>query len=51
MVGLYFQNEIWLSTYLGPKKVFDSDPNPKNCPEGPKKYKKAQNLAELKTKR
>ena len=34
-----------------PKKVFKPDPNPKNSPEGPKKSKKAQNLAGLKTKK
>ena len=36
--------------YAGTKKVFEQDPNPKNSPEGPEKSKKAQNLAELKTK-
>ena len=33
------------------QKVFEPDPNPKNSPEGPKNGKKAQNLAELKTKK
>ena len=36
---------------IGPQKVFEPDPNPKNSPEGPEKCKKAQNLAEFKTKR
>ena len=40
--------------YVGPKKVFEADSNPKNSPKGPKrpqKREKAPNLAELKTKR
>ena len=36
---------------VGPKNVFGPDPNPKNSPEGPKKFKKAQNEAKLKLKR
>ena len=37
--------------YRGPIKVFEPDLNPKNGAERPKKGKKAQNLAEVKTKK
>ena len=37
--------------YVGHKNVFESDLNPKNSPQRPKKGKKAQNLAEVKTKK
>ena len=48
-IGLYFQNKC--SMYRGPIKVFEPDLNPKNSAERPKKGKKAQNLAEVKTKK
>ena len=37
--------------YVCPKNVFEADPNPKIAPKGPKRAKKAQNLAEVKAKR
>ena len=40
------------AVFMGkPQNVFGLSPNPKNSPEGPEKCKKAQNLAEIKTKR
>ena len=54
-IGLYFQTKI-----DSLQNVFEPDLDPKNNPNGPKKktkpegfkkWKKAQNIAELKTKR
>ena len=33
-IGLYFQKLSWLSTWVGPKKNFESDPNPQKSSEG-----------------
>ena len=35
-IGLYFQNQRWLTTYVGSKNVFEPDPDSKNSPKGPK---------------
>ena len=57
-IRLYFQNKNLQSTLVGSKSVFEPDLDPKNSPNGPKKLprmaqkvKKAQNMAEPKTKR
>ena len=34
-IELYFQNQSWLSKYVGPKNVFKPDPTPKIVRKGP----------------
>ena len=47
---LYFQNQSLLSTKLGPKDFFETDPFTKNRPEGLKNCNNTPNLTESNNK-
>ena len=50
-IGLYFQNQRWLFTYVGTNKVFEPDPLTKNSSERVPKVQKGPNCGRIKNKK